>query len=66
MNIYFSDFPDNNKINVHQLLNNTLRIKDFAKMKSLREIEQKEMTLKMRIDFCKNDVINVEHNEKFD
>lgn len=65
MNIYFSDFPDNNKINVHQLLNNTLRIKDFAKMKSLREIEQKEMTLKMRIDFFKNDVINVEHNEKF-
>ncbi|TAF83041.1 MAG: class A beta-lactamase-related serine hydrolase [Runella slithyformis] len=63
---YIPDYPNGNKITIHHLLTHTSGIKDFTKMKSLREIAQKEMTPKMLVDFFKNEAVDFEPGEKFD
>lgn len=63
---YIPDYPNGNKITIHHLLTHTSGIKDFTKMKSLREIAQKEMTPKMMVDFFKNEVVDFVPGEKFD
>lgn len=63
---YIPDYPNGNKITIHHLLTHTSGIKDFTKMKSLREIAQKEMTPKMMVDFFKNEVVDFAPGEKFD
>ncbi len=63
---YISDYPAGDKITIHHLLTHTSGIKDFTKMKSLREISQKEMTPKMMVDFFKNEPVDFAVGEKFD
>ena len=66
INKYIPDYPNGDKITIHHLLTHTSGIKDFTKMKSLREIAQKEMTPKMMVDFFKNEVVDFAPGEKFD
>lgn len=63
---YIPDYPSGDKITIHHLLTHTSGIKDFTKMKSLREIAQKEMTPKMMVDFFKNEPVDFAPGEKFD
>jgi len=63
---YIPDYQNGNKITIHHLLTHTSGIKDFTKMKSLRDIAQKEMTPKMMVDFFKNEVVDFGPNEKFE
>lgn len=63
---YIPDYPAGDKITIHHLLTHTSGIKDFTKMKSLREIAQKEMTPKMIVDFFKNEPVDFAPGEKFD
>ncbi|WP_254906726.1 serine hydrolase [Flavobacterium sp. FPG59] len=63
---YLPDYPLGDKITIHHLLTHTSGIKDFTKMKSLRDISQKEMTSKMMVDFFKNEPADFAPGEKFD
>ena len=63
---YIPDYPLGDKITIHHLLTHTSGIKDFTKMKSLRDISQKEMTPKMMVDFFKNEPVDFTPGEKFD
>lgn len=63
---YISDYPNGNKITIHHLLTHTSGIKNFTKMKSLKEIAQKEMTPRMMVDFFKNEPVDFTPGEKFD
>lgn len=63
---YIADYPSGEKITIHHLLTHTSGIKDFTKMKTLREIAQKEMTPKMMVDFFKNEPVDFAPGEKFD
>lgn len=63
---YVVDYPAGEKITIHHLLTHTSGIKDFTKMKTLREIAQKEMTPKMMVDFFKNEPVDFVPGEKFD
>jgi CubicO group peptidase (beta-lactamase class C family) len=63
---YIQDYPSGDKITIHHLLTHTSGIKDFTKMKSLRDIAQKEMTPKMMVDFFKNEPVDFLLGEKFD
>ena len=63
---YIADYPNGNKITIHHLLTHTSGIKDFTKMKSLRDIAQKEMTPKMMVDFFKNELVVFPPGEKFE
>jgi CubicO group peptidase (beta-lactamase class C family) len=63
---YIPDYPAGDKITIHHLLTHTSGIKDFTKMKSIRDIAQKEMTPKMMVDFFKNEPVDFAPGEKFD
>lgn len=63
---YIPDYPNGNAIKIHHLLTHTSGIKDFTKMKSLREIAQKEVSPKMMVDFFKNEAVDFQPGEKFD
>lgn len=63
---YIPDYPNGNKITIHHLLTHTSGIKDFTKMKSLKDIAQKEMSPKMMVDFFKNEPVDFEPGEKFE
>jgi CubicO group peptidase (beta-lactamase class C family) len=63
---YIPDYPAGDKITIHHLLTHTSGIKDFTKMKSIRDIAQKEMTPKMIVDFFKNEPVDFAPGEKFD
>lgn len=63
---YIPDYPNGNEITIHHLLTHTSGIKDFTKMKALRDIAQKEMTPKMMVDFFKNEPVDFLPGEKFD
>lgn len=63
---YISDYPSGDSITLHHLLTHTSGIKDFTKMKTLRDIAQKEMTPKMMVDFFMNEPIDFKPGEKFD
>ena len=63
---YDPDYPAGDSITIHHLLTHTSGIKDFTKMKSLRDIAQKEMTPKMLVDFFKNEPIDFKPGEKFE
>ena len=63
---YIPDYPSGDKITVHHLLTHTSGIKDFTKMKSLKDIAQKEMTPKMLVDFFKNEPVDFAPGEKFE
>lgn len=63
---YIADYPAGDKITIHHLLTHTSGIKDFTKMKTLRDIAQKEMTPKMMVDFFKNEPVDFAPGEKFD
>lgn len=63
---YIPDYPSGDSITLHHLLTHTSGIKDFTKMKTLRDIAQKEMTPKMMVDFFKNEPVDFKPGEKFD
>lgn len=63
---YIPDFPSGDKIKIHHLLTHTSGIKDFTKMKSIKDIAQKEMSPKMMVDFFKNEPVDFLPGEKFD
>lgn len=63
---YIPDYPSGDSITLHHLLTHTSGIKDFTKMKTLRDIAQKEMTPKMLVDFFKNESVDFKPGEKFD
>lgn len=63
---YIPDYPAGDRITIHHLLTHTSGIRDFTKMKSLRDIAQKEMTPKMMVDFFKNEPADFAPGEKFD
>ena len=63
---YLPDYPNGEKITIHHLLTHTSGIKDFTKMKSLKDISQKEMSPKMMVDFFKNEPVDFSPGEKFE
>lgn len=63
---YIPDYPSGDSITLHHLLTHTSGIKDFNKMKTLKDISQKEMTPKMMVDFFKNEPVDFKPGEKFD
>ncbi len=63
---YVPDFPNGNNITIHHLLTHTSGIKDFTKMKSIKDIAQKEMTPKMMVDFFKDEPVEFSPGEKFE
>ncbi len=63
---YIPDYPLGNKIAIHHLLTHTSGIKDFTKMKTLKDIAQKEMSPKMMVDFFKDEPVDFNPGEKFD
>lgn len=63
---YIPEYPSGDSITLHHLLTHTSGIKDFTKMKALRDISQKEMTPKMMVDFFKNEPVDFKPGEKFD
>lgn len=63
---YIPDYPSGDKITIHHLLTHTSGIKDFTKMKALKEIAQKEMTPKEMVDFFKNEPVDFIPGEEFE
>ena len=63
---YIPDYPNGNNITLHHLLKHTSGIKDFTKIKALKDISQKEMTPKMMVDFFKNEKVDFLPGEKFE
>lgn len=63
---YIKDYPLGDSITIHHLLTHTSGIKDFNKLKSLRDIAQKEMSAKSMVDFFKNEPMDVKPGEKFE
>ncbi len=63
---YLPDYPNGEKITLHHLLTHTSGIKDFTKMKALKDIAQKEMSPRMMVDFFKNEPADFPPGEKFD
>jgi CubicO group peptidase (beta-lactamase class C family) len=63
---YLPDYPQGDKLTIHHLLTHTSGIKDFTRMKSLRDIAQKEMTPGQMVDFFKNEPVDFAPGEKFD
>lgn len=63
---YIIDYPNGNKITIHHLLTHTSGIKDFTKMKSIKDIAQKEMSPQMMVDFFKNEAVDFAPGEKFE
>lgn len=63
---YVADYPNGNEITLQHLLTHTSGIKDFTKMKSIKDISTKEMTSKMMVDFFKNEPVDFKPGEKFD
>lgn len=63
---YIPDYPSGDSITLHHLLTHTSGIKDFTKMKTIRDIAQKEMTPSMLVDFFKNEPTNFKPGEKFE
>lgn len=63
---YIPDYPLGDSITLHHLLTHTSGIKDFTKMKTLKDIAQKEMTPKMLVDFFKNEPPDFKPREKFE
>lgn len=63
---YVPDYPNGNNIKIHHLLTHTSGIKDFIKIKSLKDISQKEMTPEMMVNFFKNEPVDFLPGEKFE
>jgi CubicO group peptidase (beta-lactamase class C family) len=63
---FIPDYPGGDKITIHHLLTHTSGIKDFTKLKALRDISNKDMTPKMMVDFFKNEPVDFIPGEKFD
>jgi CubicO group peptidase (beta-lactamase class C family) len=63
---FIPDYPAGGKITIHHLLTHTSGIKDFTKMKTLKDIAQKEMEPKMIVDFFKSEPVDFQPGEKFD
>ncbi|WP_343532666.1 serine hydrolase domain-containing protein [Pedobacter sp.] len=63
---YIPDYPNGDKITIHHLLTHTSGIKDFTKMKSISQIDQKDLSPKELVDFFKNEPVDFLPGEKFE
>nr|WP_294937947.1 serine hydrolase domain-containing protein [uncultured Flavobacterium sp.] len=63
---YIPDYPSGDKITLHHLLTHTSGIKDFTKMKALKDIAQKDLSPKEMVDFFKNETVDFAPGEKFE
>jgi CubicO group peptidase (beta-lactamase class C family) len=63
---YIPDYPAGEKITIHHLLTHTSGIKDFTKMKSLRDIAQRDLLPRELVDFFKNEPVDYAPGEKFE
>lgn len=63
---HIPDYPSGDKITLHHLLTHTSGIKDFTKMRSLRDISQKDLSPKEMVDFFKNEPADFAPGEKFE
>ena len=63
---FIPDYPNGGNITIHHLLTHTSGIKDFTKMKALKDIAQKEMTPKMMVDFFKNEPVDFAPGAQFE
>jgi CubicO group peptidase (beta-lactamase class C family) len=63
---YIADYPAGDKITLHHLLTHTSGIKDFTKMKALKDIAQKDVSPKEMVDFFKNEAVEFRPGEKFE
>ncbi|MFK7000306.1 serine hydrolase domain-containing protein [Flavobacterium oreochromis] len=63
---YITDYPNGNQITIHHLLTHTSGIRDLTKIKTLKDLSQKEMTPEMLVQFFKNERIDFNPGEKFD
>ncbi len=63
---YIPDYPAGDSITIHHLLTHTSGIRDFTKMKTIRDIAQKEMTPDMLVNFFKNEPVDFKPGEKFE
>jgi CubicO group peptidase (beta-lactamase class C family) len=63
---YIPDYPSGDSITLHHLLTHTSGIKDFTKMKALKDIAQKEMTPEMLVGFFKNEPPDFKPGEQFE
>ena len=63
---YIPDYPTNGKtITIHHLLNHTSGIKNYTKMKALRNISKRNLTPIELIDFFKNEPMDFNPGEEF-
>lgn len=62
---YIPDYPNGEKITLHQLLTHTSGIKDYTKMPAIADIDEKDLKPKELIDFFKNEPVDFEPGEKF-
>lgn len=63
---YIPDYPSGDSITLHHLLTHTSGIKDYTKLKTLRDVVLKEMTPKMLVDLFKNEPDDFQPGEKFE
>lgn len=62
---YIPDYPSGDQITLHHLLTHTSGIKDFTKMKSIRDIAQQDLSPTELVDFFKNEPVDFAPGEKF-
>lgn len=63
---FIPDYPTRgNNITIHQLLTHTSGIKDYTRMKALRDIARKDLTPTELIDFFKNEPLDFTPGEQF-
>lgn len=63
---FIPDYPtQGNKITIHDLLTHTSGIKDFTKLKELRNISKKDLSPKELVDFFKNEPMEFNSGEQF-
>jgi CubicO group peptidase (beta-lactamase class C family) len=63
---YIPDYPSGDQITLHHLLTHTSGIKDFTKMKAIRDIAKQDLTPTELVDFFKNEPVDFQPGEKFD
>lgn len=62
---YIPNYPQGDLITMHHLLTHTSGIKDFTKMKTLRDIAQKDLSPKDLVDFFKNEPMDFAPGSEF-
>lgn len=62
---YIPDYPNGDKIDIHHLLTHTSGIKDFTKIKAIREIATTDLSPKELVAFFKDEPVDFEPGSQF-